>query len=201
MDWLHNITAWILEFAQSPWAIGVLALNAFGESIVWPVPPDPVLIAIAATRPKDALWLAALVTVASVSGAFVGHWLGLKIGRPILNKLFPQEHISRAESLFQKYGVWAILVAAFTPIPYKVFTVLAGVLRLDRKSLLIGSIVGRGARFMLQGSLIFVFGKEIQSFLEANLETISWTAGAAVITIVILTTLYYRFRFRTGSTS
>lgn len=191
----------MLEFAESPWAIGILVLNAFGESIVWPVPPDPILIAIAAIRPKDALWIAALVTVASVSGAFVGHWLGLQVGRPILNKLFPQRHISKAEGLFQKYGVWAILVAAFTPIPYKVFTILAGVLHLDRKSLLVGSIVGRGARFMLQGSLIFVFGKEIESFLETNLEVISWTVGAAVIAVVILATLYYRFRFRAGPTS
>lgn len=197
MAWLHDLTDWLLEFAQSPWAVAILVLNAFGESIIWPVPPDPLLIGIAVTRPDDALWLAALVTVASVLGAFVGHWLGLKIGRPILDRLFPERYITRAEGIFQKYGMWAILVAAFTPIPFKVFTILAGVLRLDRKTLLIGSVIGRGARFMLQGALIMVYGEEIQTFIEGNLEIISWGIGGGIIAAIIAIVVYYKVSHNT----
>jgi len=198
VEWLHQLADWLLGFAQGPWAVVVLVLNAFAESVLWIVPPDALLIPIALTRPQDAIWLAALVTAASVLGALLGHWLGLTVGRPILKKFFSERYVTRAETLFQKYGVWAILIAAFTPIPYKVFTILAGVLRLNRRDLLIGSIIGRGARFFLEGVLIFVYREQIESFLEHNLDWITWGVGIAVVAAVVGFAVFYRFRHKNG---
>ena len=135
----HDLTDWTLQAADSDWAVVLLALVAFSESIVFPIPPDPLLIAVGVASPTSAIWVAALVTVASVSGAYVGHWLGRRVGRPLLRRLVSESKTERAEALFNRYGVWAILVAAFTPIPYKVFTILAGIMDLPIRPFLLAS--------------------------------------------------------------
>jgi undecaprenyl-diphosphatase len=184
LAWLHDLSEWLLGFAESGWAIGILVLSTFTESIFNPIPPDPLLIAIAVLQPHNAIWLALIATGASVAGAFVGHWLGGRLGRPIAERLFPEKYIVRGEALFERYGVWAILIAAFTPVPYKVFAIMAGVLGFDRKLFLIASLIGRGARFLLIGVLILAFGEEIQAWVEGNFAWITGAVGAAIITAV-----------------
>ena len=83
IDLLRELSDWTAGFAESDWSVVILAVAAFTESIFFPVPPDPLLIAIAIPQPHAALWLAALVTASSVAGAVVGHWLGLRFGRPL----------------------------------------------------------------------------------------------------------------------
>lgn len=196
MAWLHDLSDWLLGFAESGWAIGILALSTFTESIFNPIPPDPLLIAIAVLQPHNAIWLALLATGASVAGAFVGHWLGGRLGRPIAERLFPEKYIVRGEELFERYGVWAILIAAFTPVPYKVFAILAGVLGFDRKLFLIASLIGRGARFLLIGALILAFGEEIEAWMEGNLAWITGAVGGALIAAVAAYVIYRVWRSR-----
>ena len=171
----------MLDFAYSDLAILILAISSFTESIFFPIPPDPLLIGIAVRQPENAIWLAALVTVSSVAGAFVGHWLGKRFGRPILRRIVSEKKIAAVEGMFNKYGAWAILIAAFTPIPYKVFTITAGMLGMDRRSFIIASLIGRGARFFLIGGLILVFGDEIEVFIEDNFELMTLAFTAALI--------------------
>ena len=180
----HDLTDWTLQAADSDWAIALLALMAFSESVIFPIPPDPLLIAVGVANPGSAIWVAALVTVMSVSGAYVGHWLGRKVGRPLLRRLVSESKVERAEALFNKFGVWAILVAAFTPIPYKVFTILAGIMNLPIRPFLLASLVGRGARFMTIGVLVFLFGEEIQEFIEGNFELLTIVAGVGLVVVV-----------------
>lgn len=180
----HDLTDWTLQAADSDWAIALLVLMAFSESVVFPIPPDPLLIAVGVASPGSAIWVAALVTVASVAGAYLGHWLGRRIGRPLLRRLVSDSKVERAEGLFNRYGVWAILVAAFTPIPYKVFTVLAGIMNLPVRPFLLASLIGRGARFMTIGILVFLFGEEIQGFIEGNFELLTITAGVGLVVVV-----------------
>ncbi len=182
---LHALTDWTLALADSDWAIALLMLVAFSESIFFPIPPDPLLIAIGIADPASAIWVAALTTVASVCGACVGHWLGRKIGRPLLNKFVSTSKIQKAESLFDKYGAWAILVAAVTPIPYKVFAILAGVMNLRMRPFIIASLIGRGARLMTIGALIYIFGESIQDFIDHNFELLTLVGGAALILLVV----------------
>ena len=80
-EWLHDLADWTVAFADSDWAVWMLALVSFSEAIFFPVPPDPLLIGIALVQQPLALWLALLVTVSSVAGALVGHWLGRRLGR------------------------------------------------------------------------------------------------------------------------
>ena len=190
-DLLHDLTDWTLQFADSDWAIALLTLVAFSESVIFPIPPDPLLIAIGVANPGSAIWVAALVTVASVCGAFVGHLLGRRVGRPLLHRLVSESKVERAEALFNRYGAWAILVAAFTPIPYKVFTILAGMMDLPIRPFLLASLIGRGARFLTIGVLVFLFGESIQEFIEGNFELLTIIAG---IGLVVLVAAYVAFR-------
>ena len=185
---LLRLADWTETLADSDWAVALLSLIAVSESVVSPIPPDPLLIAIGLTDPDSAIWLALLVTVGSVIGAVLGHWIGRKIGRPVLHRLVSKSKTARVEALFNKYGVWAILVAAFTPIPFKVFTILAGVMNFKMRPFIIASIVGRGARFLTIGVLIFAFGESVQSFIDDNFEilTIASAGGFIVIGIAYL---------------
>ena len=196
MAWLHDLSEWLLGFSESGWAVGILALSTFTESIFNPIPPDALLVAVAIHQPHNAILLALMVTAASVAGALVGHWLGARVGRPIADRLLPQRHIERAERLFDRYGVWAVLFAAITPVPYKVFAILAGVLGFDRRLFLIASLIGRGARFLLIGALIMVFGERIDAFLTDNLATVTWAVGGTVLGAVAAVTAYRLYRLR-----
>ena len=180
----HDLTDWTLQAADSEWAIALLAMVAFSESIFFPIPPDPLVIAIGVASPGTAIWVAALATVASVAGAFLGHWLGRRFGRPLLRRLVSQDKVDRAEALFNRYGVWTIILAAITPIPYKVFAILAGVMALPVRPFLIASVIGRGARLMTIGVLVFLFGEEIQVFIEDNFELVTIATGVGLVVVV-----------------
>lgn len=199
LDLLHDLSDWLLSFADSEWAVLVLALASFGEAIILPMPPDPLLIAIALLQPENALWLAGLVTVTSVAGGVVDHWVGVRFGRPLLERFAPRDKIDAVERTFHKYGWWTVVLAAFTPLPYKVFSVTAGTLLLDRKRFTVACLVGRGARFFLQGALIFVYGESIRRFLEENFELVTIATGAlavAAVAVVILLAQVRRWRTR-----
>lgn len=197
----HYMTDWTLALADSDWAVALLALVAFSESVIFPVPPDPLLMAVGLANPPSAIWMAAMVTAASVCGAYAGHVLGKRVGRPLLYKIAPKDKVARAESLFVRYGAWAVLVAAFTPIPYKVFTVLAGILDLPLKPFLLASLIGRGARFLIIGVLIYLFGESIREFIEGEFEIIAIAAGAGTIALAAALVAYAKLRGRRGASS
>ena len=178
----HDLSGWVIGFAESDWAILLLGLSSFVEAIFFPVPPDPLLVAVALAQPDIAIWLGALTAVASVAGAVVGHWLGARLGRPLLLRMFSEDRVAQVESMFERYGVWATLVAAFTPIPYKVFAIAAGSMRMDLKGFVLASAVGRGVRFIALGALVMVFGEPIAELVGSNFEAI--TLAIAVLAIV-----------------
>ena len=181
----HELTDWTLQAADSDWAIVLLALVAFSDSIFFPIPPDPLLIAVGVANPGSAIWVALLATATSVAGAYAGYWLGRKVGRPLLHRLVAEHKIERAEELFNKYGVWTIILAAITPIPYKVFAILAGVMALPVRPFLIASLIGRGARLMTIGVLVFLFGEAIQDFIEGNFELLTIGGGLGLVFMVV----------------
>jgi len=201
IELLRGFSLWVEGFADSPWAVVILVVNSFTESIFNPIPPDPLLIGMSVLNQNMALVYAALVTVASVLGALAGHWLGLKLGRPIVLKFISEKKVDRVEAMFQRYGSWAILVAAFTPIPYKVFAVTAGVLEMRRRPFIIMSIIGRGTRFFLLGGLIFFFGAAIQEFIETRFEELTVLFAILLIVSLIIVFLIIRWRRANGAVS
>lgn len=193
LELLHDLSHWLLGFADSEWAIAMLTFSSFIESIFFPVPPDPLLLAVAIVQRDIAIFLGILVALASVAGAIVGHTLGMWIGRPILTRMFNETRIGQVDRLFERYGTWAILVAAFTPVPYKVFAVAAGVWRMDRRKFIIASAIGRGARFITIGVLVFLFGEEIEKFLSDNFEVLTVVVTALVM---VAGTVWYVLHLR-----
>jgi len=163
-----NFLNWILPFGP----MGLFAMS-FAESSFFPIPPDILLIALAVTTPKAALFLAMIATVGSVLGAIFGYFMGLKGGRPILRKFVSAEKIALVENYYKKYDVWAVGIAGFTPIPYKIFTISAGVFSLNFTRFLIVSIISRGGRFFLVGGAIYIFGEKISRLIERYANIIS----------------------------
>ena len=182
VDLLIGLSEWTVGFADSDWAALVLALNSLTESVFFPIPPDPLLIGIGIRQPEMALWLAALATISSVVGAIAGHWIGRRFGRPLLYRLVSPKKIETVERMFRRYGAWAILAAAATPIPYKVFTISAGILDLDKRTFILASLVGRGARFFVIGALLFAFGESIEEFINTRFEMLT-IAGAVALAV------------------
>lgn len=201
IELLRSWSHWLEGFADSPWAVAILVANSFTESIFNPIPPDPLLIGMSVLNQNLALVYAALVTVSSVLGALVGHWLGLRLGRPVVLKFISEQKLARVEAMFQRYGSWTILVAAFTPIPYKVFAITAGVLELNRRPFLIASFIGRGARFFLLGGLIFFFGAAMQEFIASRFEIITIVLSVLLVAGLIGLLLFMRWRRSNAATT
>ena len=199
IELLHDLSDWLVGFAASDWAILVLAAASFAESIFFPVPPDLLLIGISIIQPDQAIWLGALTTVSSVAGAVVGHWLGRRLGRPVLYRLFPETKVAMAERMFGRHGVWATLLAAFTPLPYKLFAISAGAFDLDRRTFILASLVGRGARFISLGALIFIFGESIEAFIGDNFEVLTVGLAAGAVAAVVAWGIVGRLRRARGA--
>lgn len=160
-QWLVSTTD--LFQSLGPWG---LALLAFAEASFFPVPPDLVLIPLVLRDPGLSLWYAALATLSSTLGGLFGYWLGRRIGRSLLRRLASEAQIARIEGLFHRYGGWAVLTAALTPIPYKVFTIAAGLFLVSIGTFTWASILGRGLRFFLEAVLLWLYGPSMVRFLQ-----------------------------------
>mgnify|MGYP003310673578 CR=1 FL=1 len=192
-EFLNILQQHLINFASSEWSLVLLSAISFTESIFFPIPPDPLMIAMGILHPQSSLWLAALVTTTSVLGGLIGHWLGMRFGRPLLNKIIPEDTILKVEDWFNKYGIWAVILAAITPIPYKVFTIAAGMLKYDRKSFIFASLLGRGARYFVLGGLLYFYGDSIYDIIVTRFEIYASLLAGGSIVVVGLLFAYFKF--------
>ena len=158
----------------------VLFIWSFAESSFFPIPPDPVMWALVMVNP-ELWWLYALVTtIASVLGALFGYFIGDKAGRPILKRFVKgteekkKKKMDKVESLFREYENMAILIAALTPIPYKIFTIMGGIIEMPKKGFIFWSIIGRGTRFFLGAYLfsLMATNAELKEYIGSHMELI-----------------------------
>ena len=163
-----------------------LFIIAFIESSVFPIPPDIILIPLALFKSSLGLYYASISTAGSVLGGIAGYYIGLKGGIPVARRLFSEGKVNRVEDYFERYGAWAVLIAAFTPIPYKVFTIASGIVRLDLKRFVLASVIGRGARFFAEATVIMIWGEQILEFLLQYFEIVTLIIAGAIIGIVII---------------
>jgi undecaprenyl-diphosphatase len=182
---IDELIKWTRDTFMPIGDIGLFIL-AFMESSVFPVPPDILLVALSLANTSLALYYATITTIGSVLGGVAGYYLGLKGGRRIAKRIFSERMIDKADNYFKEYGAWAVLIAAFSPIPYKVFTITAGIFKVNLKKFVIASIIGRGARFYAESVLIMLWGEEILAFIDSNLEIITLITAAAIIAVVVL---------------
>ncbi|NOY54030.1 MAG: DedA family protein [Deltaproteobacteria bacterium] len=173
MPWIHELQTWIVSWAQTDNALVALFFLAFAESSFFPLPPDILLIAMSLNAPSQALYYALLCTVGSAAGGVFGYFLGQKGGRPLLNRFVSAGKIRMVHDYFEKYEAWAIGIAGFTPIPYKIFTLSAGVFYIDFLKFVLVSFISRGARFFLVAGMIVLFGDYITGFIEKYFNLLS----------------------------
>ncbi|HEX9811966.1 MAG TPA: YqaA family protein [Burkholderiales bacterium] len=179
---LRSLYDWVLSWAHHTHAQTALFALAFAEASFFPIPPDVLLIAIALGLPKRAFRFAAIATVGSVLGGLagyaIGHGLMASVGQRILDFYHLHAQFDRIRELYLQYDVWAVGVAGFTPIPYKVFTIAAGAFDMDPVRFTLASIISRGARFFLVAGLIYLYGAAIKGFIDRyfNLLTVIFTA-------------------------
>ncbi|MGD6959812.1 YqaA family protein [Rossellomorea aquimaris] len=178
---LHAFEAWLLDYGV--WG---LILVSFADSSFFPIPPDVLLIPLAIANPDSALLYALYTTIASVTGALLGWWIGKKLGRPILVYFFSEKRIQKVEEYFNKYGAMALLIAGLTPVPYKIFTIFAGVSGVKIRVLVIWSIIGRGIRFFLEGAIILALGAKAKPFIEENFTLLTLGAGGVLIAVYLV---------------
>ncbi|NKB28280.1 MAG: DedA family protein [Rhodobacteraceae bacterium] len=162
-----------MALADGPHALWALAIVAFVESSVFPIPPDVLMIPMILARPSRA-WLIALVAlVASVLGGLLGYAIGALafegIGQPILEALGKGHAAEEFNATFNEWGAWAVLIAGVTPFPYKVITIMSGWTGLSIPVFIVASIVARGLRFFVVAALLWKFGAPIRDLIERRL--------------------------------
>lgn len=175
---IRRLYDWTVGWAQRPGAMWVLFLIAFAESSVFPVPPDVLLIALCVGAPRASFRFALVCAVGSVLGGVLGWSLGRGAWHVVqglfIPWIFSQATFDHVQALYQGNAFLAILAAAFTPIPYKVFTVAAGVLDVSLATLVAASALGRSARFFLVAALIYVFGAQVRALIERYFDLFTW---------------------------
>ena len=157
----------IMQTFQNMGDLG-LVVNSFVESFFLVPPPDFLLIALDLANPSKAFYYAFICTIASVVGGAVGYIIGKFGGRPVFNFLFKNKHeqFEKVENLYDKYGAIAVLFAAFTPIPYKVFTIASGILNMNFLQFMLASLFGRGLRFFIVSLVLVLFGEAVKQYIE-----------------------------------
>ena len=189
MELISDLKHWVLAWGDSPWGSLALFVLAFWESSFFPIPPDGLMIALAAGNLSFALGFSGIATAGSLLGAMLGYWIGLRGGRPVLNRFFSAKRIHYVEQQYQKRDIWAVTIAAFTPIPYKVFAIGAGAFRLNFRRFMLASLIGRGGRFFLVGILITVFGTQIETIVDDYFDVLA----IAFVVMLVMGVLLIRF--------
>lgn len=161
---------------HAPYYLGGLS---FAESSFFPIPPDVMLAPMVLARRDRAWFYAGLTTVASVAGGILGYIIGayaFDLVVPLLRemKLWSDTGYLRVQDWFREWGFWAIFIAGFSPVPYKVFTIASGVLQMAFLPFLLASAIGRGARFFLVAGVLYAGGERMEQLLRKYIDTIGW---------------------------
>lgn len=183
--WMRNMYNWVIGWAEKPKAEKALATLSFAESSFFPIPPDPLLIAMVTARPKKWFRLATITTASSVVGGMFGYLIGMvaiAAVMPIIINVGYEEAYHSAVDWFDKYGALAVIVAGFTPIPYKVFTIAGGAAGMFFPLFVLGSFIGRGGRFYLVAFLMNQFGRRYKDKIEKYIDIL----GFAFIILLVL---------------
>ena len=177
----------VLEWSRHRYAERYLGVLSFAESSFFPIPVDVMLAPMCLADRNKAWRFASIATVFSVIGGVAGYAIGV-VGFEMLEPWLAESHYWAAyetsREWFDRYGVWVIFVAGFSPIPYKVFTIAAGVAAINLPLFVVASVIGRGARFFLVASLIVWGGDRLETTLQKHVERIGWAVVALVVVVI-----------------
>lgn len=175
---VRRLYDWTLGWAERPGGAWALFFIAVIESSVFPVPPDVLLLALCVGSPKKSLRFALICAAGSVLGGMLGYTIGYGAWHAVkdffIPYVFSQAAFDKVAALYQGGAFLAVVTAAFTPIPYKVFTIAAGVLDVNFWTFVFASLVGRSARFLLVAGSIYIFGARIKALIERYFDWFAW---------------------------
>lgn len=181
-----RVLAWSAH-RRAPW---LLATLSFAESSFFPIPPDVMLAPMSMARPQRAMRLAGITTIASVAGGVLGYligMLGLELVLPLIVEAGYADAYALAQDWFTQWGFWVVLVAGFSPIPYKVFTIAGGAMAVAWLPFVVASLIGRGARFYLVAGLLAWGGPRLEPLLRRYMERLGW----ATVALLLLAVIYF----------
>ena len=170
-----------------------LVALSFAESSFFPVPPDVLLAPMTLAKPERGWWYATITTAASVAGGLLGFaigWFALDLIEPLLTDLGYDHAYETAVSWFSDWGFWAVLIAGFSPVPYKIFTIAAGALHMFLPGFMLASLLGRGGRFFLVAGLLILGGERMERTLRRNIDLLGWI----ILIVIIAGVAYWQLR-------
>lgn len=176
---IRRLYDWVLHWADTPYGTPALGILSFAESSFFPVPPDVLLIALGIGKPKRAFFYALVCSLASVAGGVVGYLIGAGLWSLLANFFFTYipgftpEVFAKVEALYREWGFVAVLIAGFTPIPYKVFSIASGVLGMGLPLFALASALSRSARFFIVSAMIYFFGEPIKKVIDKYFNLLS----------------------------
>jgi membrane protein YqaA with SNARE-associated domain len=169
----HKLYNWMVKKASHPHATWYLFAISFTESSFSPIPPDPLMVPMIILHKSRAWWLAFVTSAASVLGGILGYAIGYylfeKYGIPILQFYGLTESFTSFQGSFCEWGFWAIVIKAFTPIPFKLVTIACGVLKFDFTMFMIATTISRSLRFYIEAIVLWKYGPQMQKLLEKHL--------------------------------
>lgn len=179
--WLYDK---VIGWSSHRHAERYLGVLSFAESSFFPIPPDVMLAPMTLAKPMRAWWLASLTTLTSVVGGIAGYFIGalaLDAVMPLVERAGYGDGFATIQEWFGRYGVATVLLAGFSPIPYKLFTISAGALGMNFPMFVLASLIGRGGRFFLVAGLIRFGGPRYEATLRKHIDTIGWAVVAIVV--------------------
>jgi membrane protein YqaA with SNARE-associated domain len=194
---LRRLYDWVLHWAETPYGVPALFVLALAESSFFPIPPDPLLVALCLGAASRSMRFAATATLASVVGGVIGYGIGAGAWHLLEGWFYAYvpgvspESFASVQALYERYDFWAVFLAGLTPIPYKVFTLSSGVFSINFGIFMLASVLSRGLRFFVVAGLIYRFGPPITRFIDRyfNLLAIAFgillVAGFLVIEVVL----------------
>ena len=173
---------WVIHWAETAYALPALFVLSFAESSFFPIPPDVMLLPLCLGEPKRAFRFAFWCSLASVLGGMLGYWLGYAVWESGLDQFcfdyvpgFSEDKFAKISAWYGEYNFWIVFTAGFSPLPYKVFTIAAGVCHEDVNfgMFVLASLVSRSTRFYIEAALLKKFGEPIRVFVEKRLGLLS----------------------------
>lgn len=189
MKLFSSLYAKAMQWARHPHAPWYLGGLSFAESSFFPVPPDVMLAPMSLAQPAKAWQFALLTTLTSVLGGALGYLIGLfafDLIQPVLEQTDYFAKYLQTRAWFDEWGFWAIFIAGFSPIPYKVFTITAGVISMAFLPFLVASLVGRGCRFFLVAGLMSWGGETMEKKLHHYMDIIGWAVVVVLLVVFIV---------------
>ncbi|CAG7657500.1 YqaA family protein [Paenibacillus allorhizosphaerae] len=175
----------VMEYLRSFGAIG-LFIHALIDAVIFPIPAFFLQVSLSALNPENALWLAALGYAGCLIGTPIGYALGRTSGNLILNRFMKKKWLDSSTALFQRHGETAILIGSFTPIPFKLFTIMSGFMQYPLWKLLAYAAIGRGAKFFIVGILFYMYGRAAEHMVDGMLGMILLAVGLLFCTVLLL---------------